>query len=233
MNSSLPCTSKGNPTVNSQSPFLNRVLFGDCISILRSMPAASVDFILTDPPYLVNFKTRDGRAAYPNDDNTHWLKPAFAEMFRVLKPDSYCVCFYGWMKAEFFLQAWKQVGFYPVSHLVWIKNYCSRREHTQWYHDTAYLLTKGNPPKPKQPTPDVFDWHYGGSRSHPAQRPVHTITPLIAAFSKPGDVVLDPFAGSGTTGLAAKEMRRNYILIEKVWRYSKLARDRLFQASPK
>ena len=132
--------------MNPKNLFRNRVLCGDCIPVMRSMPDACVDLIVTDPPYLVNFKTLDGRPAYPNDDNTRWLKPAFAEMFRVLRPNSYCICFYGWMKAELLIQAWKGAGFKPISHLVWIKNYSSRTEHTRWHHNTAYLLAKSNRP---------------------------------------------------------------------------------------
>ena len=62
------------------------------------MPAASVDFVLTDPPYLVNYCSRDGRAIQ-NDADDRWLKPAFAEAFRVVRWNRFCVCFYGWSKA--------------------------------------------------------------------------------------------------------------------------------------
>lgn len=50
---------------------------------------------------------------------------------------------------------------------------------------------------------------------------------IIEAFSKPGDIVLDPFAGSSTTAVAAKRLNRRFILIEKVWKYFRVAEDRL------
>ena len=53
------------------------ILQGDCLNILPTLPARSVDFILTDPPYITRYKSRDGRTV-PNDDNDRWLKPAFA-----------------------------------------------------------------------------------------------------------------------------------------------------------
>jgi len=72
--------------------FMNDVAHGDCIEVMRTLPWASVDFILTDPPYLVNYRDRSGRSL-ANDDNDSWLKPAFRAMNRVLRPDSLCVSF--------------------------------------------------------------------------------------------------------------------------------------------
>lgn len=213
--------------MNSPEPFLNRVIHGDCIQVLKSMPSESVDLVVADPPYLVKFKTPEGKRAYPNDDDPWWLKPAFAEIARVLKPDRFCVCFYGWPKAEHFLSAWKQAGLSPVSHLVWVKDYDSRVRFTRSCHDIAYLLAKGRPRKPDTPPKDVFTWQWAGNSLHPAQKPVLVIKPLIEAFSNHGDIVLDPFCGSGTTGMAARLCGRQFILIEKVWRFCETARKRL------
>ena len=63
----------------------------------RMVPANSVDFILTDPPYLVNYRDRDGRSIQNDADDT-WLKPAMEEAYRVLKQDRMAVMFYGWTK---------------------------------------------------------------------------------------------------------------------------------------
>ena len=54
-----------------------------------------------------------------------------------------------------------------------------------------------------------------GNRTHPTQKPVAALLPLICAYSRPGDIVLDPFAGSGSTGFAARSCGRRFILIEK------------------
>jgi DNA modification methylase len=82
------------------------ILHGDCIALMGAMPADSVDCIVTDPPYVARYRSRDGRGV-PNDDNATWMAPAFAEMHRVLKPDSFCVSFYGWPKADLFIAAWR------------------------------------------------------------------------------------------------------------------------------
>src|SRR3982750_1352510 len=111
-----------NPTVSHQS----QIILGDCIHVLAGMPEKCVDAVIADPPYLVKYRTRDGRRAYPNDDNPWWIYPAFREIYRVLKPDSFCISFYGWSKAQHFLLAWRRAGFYPIGHMVWVKRYASR-----------------------------------------------------------------------------------------------------------
>jgi site-specific DNA-methyltransferase (adenine-specific) len=58
---------------------INRILHGDCVDVIRQLPAESVDFGLTDPPYIVRYRSRDGRTV-ANDDNDRWLRPAFIRL---------------------------------------------------------------------------------------------------------------------------------------------------------
>ena len=131
------------------------------------------------------------------------------------------------------MYAWKDAGFYPVGHFVFVKDYHSKAGFVRSHHENAYLLAKGNPRTPYSAPRDVLDWEYTGNVLHPTQKPVMAITPLIEAFSQAGDIVLDPFIGSGTTTVAAVEQGRRYIGIEKVWRFCKTARDRLNEKSEK
>jgi len=94
-------------------------------------------------------------------------------------------------------------------------------------HEQAYLLAKGNPPYPKDPPADVLEWAFTGNRLHPTQKPVSGLVPLIRAFTKPGAVVLDPFAGSGSTGVAARHCNRRFILIEQDATHHRTATERL------
>ena len=89
--------------------FSNSLLHGDCIELLPRMVSNRVDFVLTDPPYLAHYSSRDGRSV-PNDNNCDWVKPAFQEIYRVLRWNRFCVSFYGWHKADKFLAAWREVG---------------------------------------------------------------------------------------------------------------------------
>ncbi|MGE0278466.1 MAG: DNA methyltransferase [Nitrospiraceae bacterium] len=207
---------------------INTIIRGDCIEAMATLPANSVDLAVTDPPYLVKYRSRDGRRI-ANDGNDAWLEPAFARLYRVMKPDSYAVSFYGYDKADLFIAAWKKAGFRIVGHIVFPKDYASSTGHTQRRHEQAYLLAKGRPLPPANPAPDVIRWTtYTGNRLHPTQKPIDILTPLITAFSRPGDLVLDPFAGSGSTLVAARKAGRNFTGIELDRGHFRTAAGRLF-----
>lgn len=191
----------------------NVVIQGNCLDILPQIDTGSVDFILTDPPYIARYRSRDGRALQ-NDDNAAWLAPSFAEMFRVLKKDACAISFYGWPKVDLFFAAWKNAGFRIGGHMIFRKRYASKTAFLQYRHEAAFLLIKGSPAFPATPLPDVMDWTYTGNKLHPTQKSIHILKPLIEAFSAPGQIVLDPFAGSGSTCIAAKRTGRDYIGIE-------------------
>jgi len=204
----------------------NTLLHGDCLDILPQLAAESVDFVLTDPPYLARYRSRDGRTV-PNDDNDAWLKPAFADIHRVLKRHSFCVSFYGWPHADRFLTAWRAAGFRLVGHFVFPKRYASSEKYLRYQHECAYLLAKGYPRPSRSPIGDVIAWSYTGNRLHPTQKPVSALLPLIEAFSAPDGLVLDPFAGSGSTLMAAHQLGRDYLGIELDATYHAAAIQRL------
>ena len=186
--------------------FLNKIVQGDCSKVLKKLPNESIDLVITDPPYLVNYRSSDGRSCYANDDpkKANWLIPIFSELYRVLRNDSFCISFYGFIQADKFVATWKYVGFRVLEQLVWTKRYASSTRFVSRHHDSAYLLAKGNPPQPNMILSSVLNWEYSGNKYHPAQKPVMVIQPLIKAFSKIGDIILDPFLGSGTTAVASK-----------------------------
>lgn len=208
---------------------LNTITNGDCLNVLPTIASRSIDFVLTDPPYITRYKSRDGRTV-PNDDNADWLKPAFAELYRVLKRDSFCVSFYGWPNADKFLEAYRAAGFRIVGHFVFPKRYTSASKFLRYQHECAYLLAKGYPSEPKETIGDVIDWTYSGNKLHPTQKPLSVLLPLVETFSKPNATVLDPFSGSGSSLLAAKMLGRNYLGIELDQAYHAIASERLAHA---
>jgi DNA modification methylase len=212
-------------TIQQQLP-VNAILHGDCIDVMHNLPANSVDFILTDPPYLVNYCDRDGRTIH-NDSNSDWLKPAMAQAYRILKQNRLMLCFYGWTKVDEFFAAWKDAGFQPVGHIVFRKEYSSKSRFLSYRHEQAYLLAKGRPPLPKQPIADVIDMPYSGNKMHPTQKPVAALAQLIRSFTLPNELVLDCFAGSGSTCAAAMLTSRKYIGIEMDRAYYEVAYQRL------
>lgn len=210
--------------------FVNRIIQGDCIPVMQQMPAASVDLVLTDPPYLVGYRDRTGRTI-ANDATSAWLRPAFEQIYRVLKPDRFCVSFYGWNRIDRFMSAWRGVGFRPVGHLVWVKDYASSERFVQYRHESAYLLAKGEPRKPRHALADVLDWTYTGNVRHPTEKSPMALMPAIMAFSRPGEIVLDPFAGSGSTPVAAQFLARNFVGIELNPEFCSAATSRILKAS--
>ena len=213
-------------TIQQQLP-INAILHGDCIEVMRDLPANSVDFTLTDPPYLVNFRDRQGRTLQ-NDTNADWLRPAMREAYRVLKHNRLMLCFYGWPRAEKFLEAWREAGFRPVGHLIFRKSYTTKAtEFLKYQHEQAYLLAKGRPAMIGAPLADVQRLHFTGNKLHPTQKAVVSLVPLIRAFTLPRELVFDPFCGSASSCAAALLTGRNYLGVEMDDDYHAAASARL------
>ncbi|SAL06687.1 DNA-methyltransferase [Caballeronia calidae] len=140
--------------------------------------------------------------------------------------------FYGWNRVDQFFHAWKSAGFRVVGHLIFAKRYASKARFVEYRHEAAYLLAKGNPALPASPLPDVLDWPYSGNRHHPTEKAPQTLAPLIEAFTQPDDIVLDPFAGSGSTCVAASQTGRHYVGIELDPAYYATALARLAHDAP-
>ncbi len=207
-----------------------QLILGNNLEVMANMPDEYVDFVLTDPPYLVNYVDRTNRSI-KNDISGDWLKPTFAELFRVLKQNSFAVSFYGWNKVDLFFEAWKAAGFKIAGHIVFPKRYASSKQFLAYQHEGAFLLVKGRPEKPANPISDIGKWEYTGNKLHPTQKPLSALTPLIETFCPDNGIVLDPFAGSGSTCEAAKKIGRQYIGIEIDPQYFELAQARLNNSS--
>lgn len=95
---------------------INSIVHGDCIPLMTAMAESSVDFILTDPPYLVNYRSRDGRRI-ANDRGGDWVQAAFTQMHRVLKDNAFAVTFYGWNHVGLYMDAWTKAGFSAAGHI--------------------------------------------------------------------------------------------------------------------
>jgi hypothetical protein len=110
-----------------------------------------------------------------------------------------------------------------------VKNGIGLGHFTRSQHETAYLLAKGNPARPRQPVSDVFPWERETFMLHPNQKPLRTISQMLEAFTAEDAVVLDPFLGSGTTLVAARNLGRRALGIEIEEHYCEVATTRLAQ----
>ena len=185
-------------------PIPNTILHGDCTDLMPRMTTQSVDFILTDPPYITRYTPHKNNAGETvmNDANDRWLRPAFAEILPTAeaRPRLRSQLLRLAQGRQVLRRLARRPGFFRIGgHIVFRKRYTSKTGLLQYRHELAYLLVKGNPPKPLRPIPDVIDWTYTGNKLHPTQKPTSVLKPLIQSFTNQGDVVLDPFAGSGST----------------------------------
>lgn len=210
---------------------MNDIILGDCFKELKKIKSSSIDFILTDPPYEINMK--DGHAKKPlkkimNDTpgSIDW-KCFLEESYRVLKPNKMIfIC----CRTDMIMRLSTYIQNSDLSYIhdfVWLKGDMGYGNLNVMgtTHELLIALSKGKPEKSKivlidgkekKRTPAIF---YGKItkkeyRGHPTQKPVSLMAYILMNRTEEGDVVLDPFAGSGSTLIAAKLLNRNFIGIE-------------------
>ena len=180
--------------------YSNTIINGDCRNILRTIPSASIDFVLTDPPYVGRYTSRDGRTI--RNDNWNWLNPAFkGTSIVVLKRDAFCVCFYGWGSRR---KIHQRLFATPVSSLAVIFRFRSNMFQEGGISPTStkrrISWSRADPASALMPCADVIEWRdLPKNDLHPTQKPLSVLIPLIEEFCPPGGTVLDPFAGSGSS----------------------------------
>lgn len=214
------------------------IIEGDCVDVMRGMDDDSVDSIVTDPPYGIGFKYdkhKDDPKAY-EDMMVSWIR----EAGRVVKPGG---CFFVW-------QAQKRV---PDFHKWFPGKYrivAACKNFVQIYPgpvDTAFdpvvvwWKEGGKPYKKGTASRDWFvaDTTPSGRKRrgesgnpHPCPRPIEHMDHVVDQWTPPGGVVLDPFCGSGTTGISCVKHGRDFIGIELSPEYADLARKRIDAAMP-
>ena len=210
---------------------LNKIYCGDCLELLKELGDNSIDLIITDPPYGINISS-EGVGGSKNADKTEYVKvddwdketpsiEVFREIIRVSKNQ---IIFGG----NYFTDK------LPISScwVCWDKRCGVTPERT--YSDCEFIWTSFN--QSARMIRFVWDGFIQDSsnkirdkRLHPTQKPVEVIRKLIKRFSKEGDLILDPFVGSGTTCVASKQLGRNFIGFEISVAYCKIANKRLCQ----
>jgi DNA modification methylase len=192
---------------------------------MKDIPDKSIDMILTDPPY--GTKTDQRGESFMIGEFSNILPLVLPEFYRVLKPDGAFYCFTSWTQMSEWLLRFQQY-FKLQNILVWDK-----QRHSGCYSPSSWQFTwegiffgiKGKR-KVREYQRDVLVSTEKGKRVA-MQKPVDIIEKLIRASTDEGMTVLDPFAGSGSTLLACKNLNRNYIGIEISAEYCKIAEERL------
>lgn len=238
--------------MKSIKDFTNKILCGDCIEIMQKMPAKSIDLAVTSPPYNLKNSTgngmKDGRGGkwanaalqkgYQNyDDNmphelyVAWQRKCLEEMMRLLKDDGAIFYNHKWRVQNGLLQDRQDIvsGFPVRQIIIWHRN--GGINFNKGYflptYEVIYLIAKKNfklAPKANAHG-DVWDIGQDLNNPHPAPFPTDLIERIIGSTT--AKIVLDPFIGSGTTALVAKQLGRKYIGIDVSEEYCKMAEERV------
>jgi DNA modification methylase len=214
---------------------------GDCLDVLRTMPDASIDSIVTDPPYGIGFQSQwveRGRRKpkIAGDDSPFvWF---IRDAARVLKDGGGFICFCEWRHAEAFRLALSWAGLQVKSQIVWDRAWHGMGDLKASFaptHDLAWFATKGAgfAFPGKRPKSVIRAMRPSGADAvHPTQKPDELMRQLVSAITPAGGVVLDPFTGSGSTGKAAMLEGLRFIGIEREAEYVEIARARIQAAIP-
>lgn len=200
---------------------MNKKIIGDCIVEMGKMNEGSVDMILTDPPYLINFRSNHRKVKFDNikgDDDPKLIKDFVKESFRVLKDNSAFYCFCSWHNVGYFKDCIEDAGFKIKNVIIWVKNNTGMGDLKGSYapkYEMIIFAVKGKRNLNGYRHPDVLHFKRVPPKLHPTEKPVDLLELLLSTSSNEGDTVLDPFAGSGSTGKACENLGRNCILIEK------------------
>jgi site-specific DNA-methyltransferase (adenine-specific) len=191
--------------------FVNRFICGDCFEQLRSLPDGCVDLVLTDPPYGIDYQSnrRVSRPKLPqfeNDIDLSWVDGWVDEVHRVLKDDRHFYCFTRYDMYPVFYNSISR-KFKVKNCLIWVKNNHGSGDLNGSYapqYEMIIFAVKGKRHLNGSRDSDVLGGMNVPSahRYHATQKPVDVLRQLIEKSTEPDEIVLDPFAGVGSTGLA-------------------------------
>ena len=227
----------------------------DCLIAMEGIKDNSIQLILTDPPYnLGNFmisratnleKMRDnffGTAGWDNLEYDDWLKAMdsfFAQAARVMVSGGSMIVFMAAIKVESTIALAEKHGFYYKTTGIWHKlNPMPRNMNLHFINSTetwiyfTYKKRTGTFNNNGRVIHDFIETAVtpSGERKHgkhPTQKPVTLMEHFVEILSNEGDTILDPFMGSGSSGVASKRLNRNFIGIELDSAYYSIARERI------
>ena len=217
---------------------LNRIYNEDCLEGMKRIPDGSVDLIVTDPPYLMNYKTgrrKDKTHRFNdvilNDDNEQLITDYVKECYRILKDDTAMYLFCSSNKVDFFKRELEKL-FSIKNMIIWVKKNHTAGDLESAFgrkYEIVFLVNKGQRKFNGERLTDIWEFPKVSSdgQLHQNQKPIELIKRCIEKHSNVGDVVFDGFMGSGTTAAAALDTNRNYIGFELDEYYFNVAEKRL------
>lgn len=232
---------------------LDKIILGDCLDVMRRLPDQSIDLIVTSPPYNLlnstgnglskatktgkwkNAAIKDGYEEYndnmPYPEYIAWQRECVAEMCRLIKEDG--AVFYNnknRVQGGLIQDRGEIVRGFPLRQIITWKRKGAVNFNPGYFLPTTeqiYMLCgkKFKLVKGANKHTDVWEIQQEMKNPHPAPFPEELIDRIIQSTS--AQVILDPFAGSGTTAVCAKKAGRNFILIDQSRRYCEMAQVRI------
>jgi DNA modification methylase len=215
---------------------LDTIVCGDCLDVIRDMPDGCVDLSVVDPPFNLGFDYGpDSDDKKPLDEYRQWLKTIMNEVERITREGR---LIFLWQAMPHCLPVWND---YPQARLMaGCKDFVQlRKVDVQWAFDpilfwnkegTQYHFSDNGVQGPRR------DWHLAKTSRwvleakgfwHPCPRPLDTVEYIVNQWSKEGDLIFDPFIGSGTTAVAALKLGRHFYGCDINPEYVKLANERI------
>ena len=231
----------------------DKIIHGDCLQVMKNFPDKCVDVVITSPPYNLlnstgnglkkntnvgkwkNAAIKNGYAEYddnmPYDEYIFCQRECVAEMCRIIKDDG--AIFYNnknRVQGGLLQDRGEILKGFPLRQIITWKRSGAINFNPGYFLPTTeqiYLVCNKNfkLAKGANKFTDVWEIKQEMNNPHPAPFPEELIDRIISSTT--GKIILDPFAGSGTTGVSAKKFDRNFILIEKSQKYCELAKARI------
>ncbi len=237
--------------------YVNSIICGDAVTVMKALPARSFQLAVTSPPYNIKNSTGNGlkngsggkwpKAALINGYNNHddcmphedyvgWQRACLDQMMRLLSDDGAIFYNHKWRVQAGLLQDRNDIvaGFPVRQILIWRRKGGINFNPSYFLptYEVVYLITKPSfrlAPRANAFT-DVWDITQESNNPHPAPFPLEFAERCIAATT--AQIVLDPFVGSGTTAVAAKRLQRDFVGIDISKEYCDLATQRLRRTQP-
>jgi site-specific DNA-methyltransferase (adenine-specific) len=231
----------------SGAPGVDTVCEGDALKLLPKVPSGTVDLIVTDPPFAIDFKAQrlnynrkgsnviEGYREIPEEEYGSFTRNWMTEAARVLAPSGSMYVFSGWNRLRDILEGLDAAGLTTINHLIWKYQFgvfTKKKYVTSHYH--ILFVVKD----PKQYTFNKIDhypedvWvinreYWKGKMKTPTKLPPEIVRKILLYSSNYGDLVLDPFLGSGTVAIVAQQEGRHFLGFEVVPEYCAFARASL------
>lgn len=234
--------------------FINNIICGDAIRVMRQIPDGAIDLVVTSPPYNLKNSTgngmKDGRGGkwanaalqngyshhddnMPHDEYVKWQRECLKEMMRIIPETGAIFYNHKWRVQGGLLQdRYDIIHGFPVRQIIIWRRKGGFNFNAGYFlptYEVIYLIAK---PKfkliPKASgLGDVWEFTQEMKNEHPAAFPVSLIDRIVSATK--ANVILDPFMGSGTTAISAFKFKRKYIGIDISPEYCKMAHKRIRQ----